>query len=141
MCANGSKSAARGVNCNGVRLPGVCITVASASLVCAGAAYAQSPGPDLRHPARCLIALATLASSDDASVKMSGLMGSLFFAGQIFGADPAVNLTTLLKREAAMMHDTQMRQSLVQCGEELKQRGGEISAAGEALKAMAPDTR
>ncbi len=104
-------------------------------------AAAQTYDPAIRHSARCLIVVASLASSEDATLKMSGLMGSLFFAGQIFGAEPNIDLTSLMKREAVDIDERRTKELLVQCGGELQQRGGEISAAGEALKAMSRNAR
>ena len=99
-------------------------------------AKAQAHDPAIRHAARCLIVVASLAGGEDATLKMSGLMGSLFFAGQIFGMQPDIDLTSLMQWEAADIDAAQTRQLLVQCGEELKQRGSQLSAAGEALKQM-----
>lgn len=104
-------------------------------------ADAQTHDPAIRHSARCLIVVASLASSEDATLKMSGLMGSLFFAGQIFGAEPDIDLASLMKREAIDIDERLTKELLVQCGGELQRRGGQISAAGEALKAMSGSAR
>ena len=110
--------------------------VAAAILLSPFVAKAQAHDPAIRHAARCLIVVASLAENEDATLKMSGLMGSLFFAGQIFGAQPDIDLTSLMRREVVDIDAAQTRQLLVQCGEELKQRGSQLTAAGEALKQM-----
>lgn len=89
-----------------------------------------------RHSARCLIAVAALAQSDDATIKMSGLLGSMFFAGQLFGTAPDADMEAVLKREAVTIDEAAIKELRVQCGQELQLRGGQISAAGEALKAL-----
>jgi hypothetical protein len=46
-----------------------------------------------------------------------------------------------MQREAADIDAAKTRQLLVQCGEELKQRGSQLNAAGEALKQMDSNRR
>ncbi|MEC3910773.1 hypothetical protein U5A82_09895 [Sphingobium sp. CR2-8] len=106
-----------------------------------GAAKAQTHHPAVRHAVRCFIVVSSLATNEDATMKMSGLIGSMFFADQIFGAEPDIDLTSLMTREAIDIDESQTRTLLVQCGEELKQRGGQITAAGNALSAMSGKAR
>jgi hypothetical protein len=116
-------------------------TMAVAAMMLPGVASAQGDDPAIRHAARCLIVVASLTANQDATLKMSGLMGSFFFAGQIFGAQPDIDLTRLMTREATAMDESQTKALLVQCGEELKQRGGQVTAAGQALSALAAKAR
>ena len=98
--------------------------------------WAQNADARVRYHAQCFLLFASLAENEDAGVKASGLMGSLFFAGQIFGADPSVDLERLLKVEALAMNDVRSQQILPQCGQEMQGRGAQITAAGKALEQL-----
>jgi hypothetical protein len=91
----------------------------------------------LRHSVQCFIATSTLLLSEDPKNKTVSLLASNFFAGQIFGAAPDIDLSAALRREAPLLDEAATSALLVQCGREMVERGKQISAAGRALDAAA----
>jgi hypothetical protein len=75
--------------------------------------------------------------SEDPKNKTVSLLASNFFAGQIFGAAPDIDLSAALRREAPLLDEAATSALLVQCGREMVERGKQISAAGRALDAAA----
>jgi hypothetical protein len=94
---------------------------------------AQSTVSGTTHNVQCLIAVAELASSSDATTKSAGLLASVFFAGQVFGGNPAIDLTAAVKAEASKLTPEDIQGLQVRCGAEMKARGQQISAASAAL--------
>jgi len=94
---------------------------------------AQPAAPDTTHNAQCFVAIAVLANSDKPELKTMGLMGSIFFAGEIFGQNPHIDFTAAIKAAAAPMTNDQAQALRVQCGAEMAARGKEISAAGQSM--------
>jgi hypothetical protein len=108
----------------------------AATMVCliATPALAQSVTPET-HNVQCLIAVAELVSSSDSTTKSVGLFASMFFAGQVFGGNPTVDLTAAVKAEASKLTPDDVKALQVRCGAEMKARGEQISAASAALMA------
>lgn len=96
-------------------------------------ASAEPVSPAMKHNLQCFLAVSTLSSSRDPAHKTMGSMGALFFAGQVFGADPDVDLVVALKAEASTLQDEMIKPLLVECGREMSARGKQIQAAGAAL--------
>jgi hypothetical protein len=97
-------------------------------------ALAQPLSPAAEHDVQCFLASLALVNADDQNLKNAGSMGTMFFAGELFGADPNVDLAAAVKTEAPKMTPDLLKQLLPQCGAEMTQRGNQITAAGEALK-------
>ncbi len=108
---------------------------AMAGFLIATPSLAQSDSPATTHNVQCLIAVAELASSSDSTIKSVGLIASMFFAGQVFGGDPAIDLTAAVKAEASKLTPDEVKALQVRCGAEMKARGQQISAASAALLA------
>ena len=87
------------------------------------------------HNVQCFIATSTLSASSDKSQSSAGLMGAIFFAGKIFGSDPNVDLTAAVRAQSSKLTQNQINSLLAECGTEMKARGNEITAAGQALQA------
>jgi hypothetical protein len=99
-----------------------------------GPAQIRPPQPDSAHSLQCFLAVSELAASDDPAVKMMGTMGALFFAGQVFGADPGIDLQAAVRDEARILTPQAMAALRTQCGAEMQKRGVEIQEAGQALQ-------
>jgi hypothetical protein len=116
-------------------------TIALATLLLALApttpALAQPQSAAIEHDVQCLLASAALLNADDPNAKNVGLMGAMFFGGQLFGADPDIDLTAALKSEAPKMTPDHLKVVLAACGAEMTRRGNQITAAGAALNAGA----
>lgn len=105
----------------------------------ASPSLAQIRAPKTVHHVRCFIALASLTQSSDETVRGIGMMGSMFFAGQIFGSEPNIDLKSVTRAQVPSMTPATMKALQVECGQEMQNRGKEISAVGEALKQEAID--
>jgi hypothetical protein len=100
-------------------------------------AVARADDVAVTHSVQCLLVVSSLATSQDAQAKLVGMMATNFFAGMIFGAAPDIDLTTAMRHEAPLLDDTKAKALLAQCGGEMKGRGDQITAAGQALQADA----
>ena len=80
---------------------------------------------------KCFGAISQLAISDDAETKSVGMMGSVFFAGKIFGANPDIDLNAALLSVAQSLEPEDMSQLFERCGAELTRRGKQVEAAGD----------
>ncbi len=86
------------------------------------------------HDIQCFVATSSLIGNSNKSVSMVGMMDSFFFAGQLFGAEPKIDLTAALKEYGSHLGPDQIKSLLVECGAEMKARGHEMTAAGEELE-------
>jgi len=68
-------------------------------------------------------------------------MGTMFYAAQIFGADPDIDLTNLLVSEAKIVatNGKLLGELGKQCGADMQRRGKQISEAGAAIKQLATE--
>ena len=106
------------------------------ALAAAAPALAAEPAPaGPAHDVRCFLALSTLADSKVASEHQTGILGAMYFAGKLFGANPNIDLTAALKAEAATVTEADMAQAFPACGDEMATRGGQMQAASAALAA------
>jgi hypothetical protein len=117
------------------RLVILCATAAVALSPCAPAQAADDA--TVRHYVQCFLVMSALAASDDPKGKSAGLMATNFFAGQIFGAAPDIDLTAAFRREVPVLNDAKTQDLLSECGAEMDRRGSQIVAAGDALEADA----
>lgn len=92
-----------------------------------------APQPN-SHNLRCLIVAALIANSPDPAQKQIGMLAGVFYAGEVFGADPQVNLAEALKKEASTLKPGELETIRASCGAEMQARGKQISEAGDALK-------
>jgi hypothetical protein len=109
----------------------------SASLLTPIALNAAPLSPVIEHQLQCFLSISTLIPSTDEKTKRMGVLGSMFFAGEAFGADPKIDMTAALKQEAAKLDDARVKELLPKCGAEMNARGEQINAAGRALQSNA----
>ncbi|HET8612590.1 MAG TPA: hypothetical protein VFL92_07475 [Sphingomonas sp.] len=113
---------------------GAAILAASASA--AAPTTAANVSPAVAHNVQCLLAMGAVSQSPsvDENGKDQALRASMFFAGEVFGGDPDIDLTAAARAEAPKLDDSTIASLQAQCVEELKKRGAQISAAGDALE-------
>ena len=112
---------------------------AFASLLAMPAA-AQPLSPETAHEVQCFIAASSLVGNPDKNTSTIGLMGSFYFAGEVFGSDPHIDLAAAVKAEAQGLTDERVKALLTQCGAEMTDRGKEITAAGQQLQGPSAQT-
>ena len=102
---------------------------------------AEQADPQISYYARCTIAFSSLTGGDDPALKPAGVMGTMFYAAQIFGADPDIDLTNLLVSEAKIVatNGKLLGELGKQCGADMQRRGKQISEAGAAIKQLATE--
>ena len=113
------------------------LLAASGLLLASTGSTAQPVTASLSHSLQCLLISSAMIESGDAKLKSAGLMSAMFFAGQVFGADPKIDLTTALKGKLPKLDAPTVARLQKDCGQELQARGGQITAAGEAIQASA----
>jgi hypothetical protein len=84
---------------------------------------------------RCLVAVSSLAGSEDAAAKYAAVVGAQYFLGRIDGRRPDFDLEAAIKAEASQMTDAEIRTLLVSCGGLIKSRGEALEAIGKAIQA------
>ncbi|WP_375289332.1 hypothetical protein [Qipengyuania sp.] len=87
----------------------------------------------LQEDLKCFGAVSQLVMSDDAETKSMGMMGSVFFAGKIFGANPDIDLSAALLSVAQSLDPEEMPQLFERCGAELTRRGKQMEDAGDYI--------
>jgi hypothetical protein len=95
---------------------------------------AQPTSDETTHNIQCSIAVSLLTEKTDPQLKIAGLMGSMFFAGKIFGTNPKIDLPSALQRESPKLDANKMKDLLNECGSEMKLRGEQIKMAGQVLQ-------
>ncbi len=74
------------------------------------------------------IATSSLIDNPDKTISSGGLMGTLFFAGEVFGSDPRMSISPpQVKPKAQGLADDRVKALLTQCGGEMTDRGKEIT--------------
>ena len=86
---------------------------------------------------RCLVAVSSLAGSDDATVKLAATVGAQYFLGRIDGRRPDLNLETAIIAEASHLTEADIRSLLVSCGGLIKSRGAALQAIGKRMQQTA----
>ena len=71
-----------------------------------------------RKDIRCVLAM-TVIMRDEAA-RSSAAVGLYYFAGRIEVRDPALDLTSAMKREASRMQNSEWRGEMQRCGAELQ---------------------
>lgn len=84
---------------------------------------------------QCLVAVASLAGSDDKDAKMAAAIGSQYFLGRIDGRSPNLDLEAAIKLEASRLGEAQMRSLLQSCGQLMQSRGKALQEIGERMQA------
>ena len=96
-------------------------------------AIAQTAPAEVPHDVQCFLATALLASSPEKDKKTMGLFASMYFAGQIYGRDPQIDLLAAARAGVPLLTPDNLKALYTSCGQELSSRGKEISAVGEIL--------
>jgi hypothetical protein len=113
------------------------ILAAMAALPVAPLPAAAQESAASKHNVECFLVVGALSENKDPKARTFGAMASNFFAGQIFGADPKIDLTAAMRREAKQMNEARFKTLLKQCTDEMKARHDQVTAAGKALSAEA----
>ncbi len=100
---------------------------------------AAADDPEVTRDVQCLAVNAYLASKDDASLKMAGLMASLYYLGRLDGRDPDADLNRRLTDEVMKLKPDDIAVLAKSCGETLADRGKALKAAGQHLQERALD--
>lgn len=114
-------------------------------MLAAGAVVPASASsrPAVAHAVDCFLAIQSLADSRDPKVRAMGKTGAMFFAGQIFGADPRIDLGKVATAEALTLSEARIAELRLECGRELQARGQQMESAGaamrERIRAQSPD--
>lgn len=103
------------------------------SILAAGPANARDAAITRQHHVQCLIATVTLIGSEDPDLSRNASMASLFFAGQLFGSNPTINLAQAVKAELPKLDADKLATLAGECGAELAARGQQLSAVEQAL--------
>ncbi|MBV8681321.1 MAG: hypothetical protein JO111_00500 [Caulobacteraceae bacterium] len=90
--------------------------------------------PAEEHSAQCFIVMISLTNSTDSSLQESGYVGSTFFAGQLFGADPNIDLASTIQTEVPRLTPEITKNLVAQCGAELVDKAKQITAARQILE-------
>jgi hypothetical protein len=99
----------------------------------AAPAAAAEPKPLAVHALQCFIVTAELSQSSDEKLRRAGTMAMTFYMGQLFGADPAVDVEKGLIAEAKAMTPERAKALGRECGAEMQRRGAQVEAAGRAV--------
>jgi len=75
-------------------------------------AAAPAVDPETTQDVRCLVAVISLAGSDDDNAKMAAAIGSQYFLGRIDGRSPDMDLETAIKLETSRLGAAQIRSLL-----------------------------
>jgi hypothetical protein len=110
------------------------LVAASAALLTPAMLRAAPLSPAIEHQIQCFLSISTLIPSTDEQTKRMGVLGSMFFAGEAFGADPKIDMTAAVRQETAKLDDAKVKQLLPKCGAEMNARGDQVNAAGKALQ-------
>ena len=106
---------------------------AVAGMLPMGAAHARDAALTRQHHVQCLIATVTLTGSEDPDLSRNAYMASLFFAGQLFGSNPTIDLPQAVKAELPKLDAEKLATLAGECGAELAARGQQLSAVEQAL--------
>ena len=95
-----------------------------------------APGMDIetKNDLRCLIAVSSLAQSDDKTVAMAGLIGAQYFLGRIDGRVPTLDLERALGDEVSTLRNLEVPALLQSCGKQIEQRGRSLKEIGERIE-------
>ena len=106
------------------------------ALLLAPISIAASPAIDAEttKDVRCLVAVASLANSEDESAKMAAIVGSQYFLGRIDGRQPTLDLETAIRTEAARLDEAAIKGLLLSCGGLMKSRGAALQSIGEGMQ-------
>jgi hypothetical protein len=97
------------------------------------AATTQDSAIIRRHHVQCLIATVTLIGSEDPDLSRNAAMASMFFAGQLFGSHPTIDLTQAVKTELPKLDAEKLATLAEECGAEMAMRGQQLSAVEQVL--------
>ncbi len=109
------------------------IMTAMAGMLPMGTATARDATLTRQHHVQCLIATVTLTGSEDQDLSRNAYMASLFFAGQLFGNNPTIDLAQAVKAEIPKLDAEKLATLAGECGAELAARGQQLSAVEQVL--------
>lgn len=92
------------------------------------------------HDARCLAAISYLIGVDNEKSKDLVPLAT-YFAGKLYGRNPAIDLTATLKGNLVNATEDDLRGAVPGCAAELERAGTAMKTAGAALSAMAKDAK
>lgn len=90
-----------------------------------------------QHDVLCFLAVGALANDADPKLKSVAMMGGAFFSGKIFGDDPDIDLTAAARAAAPKLTPDAVKPLLASCGQEMAQRGQQVTEAAQALQSEA----
>ena len=97
-------------------------------------ATAQTAAERQAHAVQCLLAMsAANGAATDATAEGAAKIGMLFFAGEVFGMDPNVDLTAAARAQLPGLSRSKLQSLIPLCGAEMHARQRQISAIGPAL--------
>lgn len=105
------------------------------------AAFAAAPGAGssaVAADARCLMTMAALTSTPDATRARTAQVGVIFFAGRIKAQDPSYDFGTRLKSVASGMNRETVAAEAQRCGPMLVDTLKELDAAQKTFPAPKP---
>lgn len=87
------------------------------------------------NDARCLAAISYLIGVDNQKAKDLVPLAT-YFAGKLYGRNPAIDLTATLKDNLVGVTESALRSAVPRCAAELERAGEAMKGAGAALSAM-----
>lgn len=87
--------------------------------------------------ARCLASISYLIGIAKEEQSKDLTIVAIYFAGKLYGRNPAIDLTATLKAIVAGASENDLRAEAPRCATELATAGEALQAAGTAISAMA----
>jgi hypothetical protein len=97
---------------------------------------AAQPAPDRRvHSVQCLLAMAAAnGAAQDPKAAAAARLGMVFFAAQLFGIDPGIDLAAAARTQLPSLNKQRLQALIPACGAELNRREQQIAGMGAQLK-------
>jgi hypothetical protein len=101
----------------------------------AAPAGAQTETERRSHATQCLLAMsAANGSATNDTARGAAKIGMLFFAAELFGMDPNIDLTASARAELPSLTRDKVQTLIPQCGSEMHRVEGQIAEIGKGLK-------
>jgi hypothetical protein len=111
------------------------LLLAAILILTAAPASAQSVGARRSHAMQCLLSMsAASGAATSATARDAAKIGMLFFAAELFGMDPAIDLTATARAELPSLTRARAQTLVRQCGAEMQAKERQIAAIGTGLK-------
>jgi len=118
-----------------MRLPLILVFAAGLALPALSPAAAELAEERQVHSMQCLLAMsAANGGAPDATARDAAKIGMLFFAGQLSGLDPDLDLPAAARAQLPVLTREKLQALIPQCGAEMRQRQAQLAALGPALK-------